>query len=119
MNLQMKIVVSQSQKIRQLIDSGKYTEALIRATRLWDAIDCKPTHPEYLWCVMAGIVPEVFSDPKNLDSVMFYRPTWICRWNNRAAFVNARNRKKAAWYAHDDLARGSVIDLDQIEVNRF
>lgn len=119
MNIQMKIVVSQSQKIRQLIDSGKYTEALIRATRLWDAIDGKPSHPEYLWCIMSGIVPEVFVDPRDLNSIKFVRPSWICTWGKRSTVVTATNRLKAAWYAHDDLARGRVIDLAEIDVQRL
>ena len=119
MNLQMKIVVSQSQKIRCLIDGGKYTEALIRATRLWDAIDGRPSHPEYLWCLMSGVVPEVFCDPRDLNSIKFLRPSWICTWGKRSTVVSAPNRLKAAWYAHDDLARGRIIDLREIEVQRL
>lgn len=118
MNLQMKIVVSQSQKIRQLIDSGKYTEALIRATRLWDAIDHKRS-PEYFWCVMAGIVPECFCDPRDLNSIKFVRPSFVCSWGKRSTVVTATNRLKAAWYAHDDLARGRIIDLAEIDVQRL
>lgn len=119
MNLQMQIVVSQSQKIRQLIDSGKYTEALIRATRLWDAIDGRPRFPEHLWCLMAGIVPECFCDTRDLNSIKFVRPSWICTHGKRSTVVTATNRLKAAWYAHDDLARGRVIDLAEIEVQRL
>lgn len=43
-------------------------QRLERATRLWNAIDHVPS-PEGLWDLMAEVIPDVFADPSDCNSI--------------------------------------------------
>jgi len=118
MYLHQQIVINQCRKINELWHDGHRRAALLRATRLWNAIDyrsdCKP---EYLWTIMLGMVPFCFADSRRANSLKFTYPTWNCSYGGRHAIVSAKNASQARFFAHDDLHSGcGFLDLSAIEV---
>lgn len=113
-----QIVINQCKKITELWHDGHRRAALLRATRLWNAIDyrsdCKP---EYLWTIMLGMVPFAFANDRKANSLKFTYPAWRCSWNGRHAVVSAKNPSQARFFAHDELhSGGGFLDLAAIEV---
>jgi hypothetical protein len=113
-----QIVINQCKKISELWQTGHRRAALLRATRLWNVIDCRrDVKPEYMWTIMLGMVPFCFADSRRANSLKFTYPTWHCSWNGRHAVVSAKNPSQARFFAHDDLhSGGGFLDLAAIEV---
>jgi hypothetical protein len=112
------IVISQCKKINELWQTGHRRAALLRATRLWNVIDCRrDVKPEYMWTIMLGMIPFVFDDPRKANSLKFCYPVWRCAFNGRHAIVSAKNASQARFFSHDDLhSGGGFLDLAAIEV---
>lgn len=93
-----RLVASQCIDIGKLFDSDQVQAALIRATRLWNYIDCCED-PEYLWAIMASGCDYLFDNPRNFNSIQFtYRSVRIrFRGDQRVFELCGCNVLAAAW----------------------
>lgn len=65
-----RLVISQCNHVCRLHDNGLKDEAAIRATRIWNYIDCCDNE-RYLWSIMASVLDWMFVDTQNFNSFRF------------------------------------------------
>lgn len=64
------VVASQCCAVNRLMDDRRTIEAMMRATRLWNYIDCCED-PEYLWAIMASGCDYLFENDQDFNSMQF------------------------------------------------